>query len=147
MLTRFFSSLCSAFHIARVVAGIKNTEAVNTVLCSSFNKLVYNIICIVAVTKKVLCTQKHHDFCVRHCSMKLAQTIPRIFIQEADTRVISCTTPAFYKFITDFINHWTSRQHICCCHTSCVKTLMSITNCKFRNSNFSHLFIPLYLRF
>ena len=135
---RLFSCLCSAFHITRIVTSIENTETSDTVLCSCFNKFINNVICIVLVTKKVLSTKKHHDFVVWKSSVKLAKTFPWIFVQKADTRVISSSTPTFNIFITSFIKLITDRKHICSCHTCSVKTLVSITDCKFGNSNFCH---------
>ena len=122
--------------VARVVAGIENTENVDTVICSSFYEFINNIISIVAVTEKVLSAQKHHNFCVWHCSMELSKAFPWIFIQEADTRVISCSTPSFCSPVTNLVDFWSDWQHVSCRHASSVKRLCSITQNKFRNTNF-----------
>ena len=121
MFTGFFSSFCSTFKIAGIITCIKNTENVDTVLCGTFNKLVYNIICIVAVTKKVLTAQQHHNLCIWHSCMKLTQTFPWIFVQEADTAVISCSAPCFCCKISNFVNFRSDWKHVCCCHTCCMK--------------------------
>ena len=136
MLSCLFCSFCGTLKIARVVAGIKNAENIDSVFCGSFNKLVNNIICVVAVSQKILSAQKHHNLIIWKSSMKLAKTLPRIFIQKADTRVISCSAPAFNSPVADFINHSASRKHISSCHACGMQRLMGITQNKFRNSNF-----------
>ena len=73
------------------------------------------------IAKKILTAKKHHNLAVRHCRMKFAKALPRIFIQKPDARIISCTAPSFNKFISDFIKHRTGRKHICRSHTCCVK--------------------------
>ena len=118
-----FSSFGSAFKITRIITGIKNTEYVYTVFGGCFNKFINNIVRIVAVSQKILTAQKHHYVAVGKSCMKFAKAFPRIFVQKADTAVVSSSAPAFYRPITDFIDHRTGRKHIRRSHTGCMKRL------------------------
>ena len=56
----FFRSFCGAFHVPRVVTGIKNTENIDSVLGCSGDKFFNHIIRIMTVAQKILRSKKHH---------------------------------------------------------------------------------------
>ena len=121
MLSGLFCGLCGPFHIAGVIAGIKNAEHADSILSSLFNELVNHIVGIVAVSQKILCTEKHHNLAVGKSSMELSKALPRILIQKTDAGVIGCSTPSLDGPVADFVNHTTSRKHIGSGHTGCMQ--------------------------
>ena len=126
VLSCLFCSASSSLKVSRVVTCIENSENSDTVICSCFDELVYNIVSIVSVAKKILSTKQHHDWCIRKSCMKFSKTLPWIFVQETDTRVVCCTTPSFKACISNFIEFVADRKHISRSHTCSMQRLMSV---------------------
>ena len=117
----FLCSLGCAFKVPRIVACIENPEDSDSVCSGCLYEFVDYIVCIMAVSQKVLSAEEHHYLVVRKCCMKLAEAFPWIFIQKADAAVICSSTPSFNGPITDFVDHTAGRKHICSSHSRRMK--------------------------
>ncbi len=93
MLTRFLDGLDAGFQIANIVQRIKNAEYINTVLGRFLDKGLYHVVSIMAVAQQVLASQQHLQPGIRQCLAQLTQTLPGIFLEEANTAVECRATP------------------------------------------------------
>ena len=133
MSSNFFGSFNSSLQIADIVERIKNTHNINAVINRFFNKVVDNVIGIVAGSKHVLAAEKHLKFCVGHSFADDAQTFPGIFIQEAQAGVKGCPAPYFSGIKTNLIHSGKDWEHFVCTHTGGNQGLMRVAQNSFRN--------------
>ena len=83
-------------HVAGIIHGVEDTEHVHAVLSGLVDEAIDDLVVVVAVTQQVLATQQHLETAVGHQLAERAQTLPRILVEEADTRVIRGTTPTLH---------------------------------------------------
>ena len=83
---------CS-FKVAHIVHGVKYAEHIYAVYSSPFNKFLYHIIGIVTVAENILTAKQHLLWRVGHGFLDLANAVPRVFTQKANTGIKCSPTP------------------------------------------------------
>ena len=123
----FFTALHSLFHIARIVKRVKNTDNVNAVFNRLFNEHINHVIGIMLVAEQVLTAQKHLQLGVGHMLFKGAQSLPRVLVQKAHTRVKRSAAPTFKAPVAYRIKLFKRGKHILNTHTRSRLRLVRIT--------------------
>ena len=113
------------------------------------NKILYDVIRVRTIAEDVLPSEEHLKFCVLKTIAEFAQSVPGIFMQEADAGIKCCTAPALYCIIADLVHLIDDRNHLLGRHTRRNQRLMRVTkdgfhdlNRPFFNCFFSHLMLP-----
>ena len=108
-LHRLFNGHLEIIH---VIEGVENSDDINSVADRCPDKTPNNIIRVVLIAKNVLAAQKHLQLGVGHVFTNLAETLPRILIQEAQANVKRGTAPDFAGIKTRFIHRVEDRLHL-----------------------------------
>ena len=122
------------FKITGVIHGIKNAKHIDTVDHSTFNKLVDNIIRVMAITQDVLPAKQHLLRCLRHHLLQFADPLPGIFTEITNARIKSCPTPALQGPESDVIELFGNGQHVVDSHSGREKRLVGITEYHFSDT-------------
>src|SRR4051794_27492144 len=93
-----------AAEIADVVEGIEDAEHVHAVLGRFIDEAIDDGILIVAVAEQVLAAQQHLEAAVGQELAELAQTLPRVLVEETDTRIEGGASPALDRPITRLLD-------------------------------------------
>src|SRR5471032_3358584 len=98
--------------VTHVVHRVEDAEHVDAVDRCFSDKGFNHVVAVMAVAQQVLATQEHLQACVRQRRAQLAQTLPRVFLQEAYAGVESRAAPAFQRPVADFVELIADRQHV-----------------------------------
>ena len=112
--------LCSShgsLHVADIVQCVEDTDDIDTVLDSSLDECIDNVVSVVLVAEQVLTAEKHLKGRVGHVLLENTETFPRIFRQETHAGVERSAAPAFQRPVTDLVEVMQSREHILQSHT------------------------------
>ncbi len=93
--TSLVDSLDTNLELVNVVQGVKDTENIDTVLLGLLDELVDGIVGEGRVSNTVGATEEHLEGNVGNKLAHLAETVPRVLVEEAHGDVKSGTTPAF----------------------------------------------------
>ena len=113
--------------VPQIVEAVKDTDDIDTVGDGLLNEILYNVVRIGLVAENVLAAEKHLQFGFLEAFAQLAQTDPRIFLQETKGRVKCSSAPALYGMIAYLIHLVDDRKHLVCRHTGCDQGLMRVT--------------------
>ena len=111
--------------IANVVERVENAKDADTMLRRFLHKLLDNVIGIVIVAEQVLTAKEHLDRSFQTC-LELVESLPRIFVEETETCVESCTAPCFEGFVADRVEGFEHRLHLTVAHASRAQRLMTV---------------------
>ena len=123
----FLAGLDRSLKVAQVVQAVKNTDDVDAVGDGLLYEILDNIVCIVAVTKKVLAAEQHLEFGLLEAGFELAKSFPRIFLEETKTGIESRAAPALYGVVTDIVHLVDDGQHNLGRHTGRDQGLVRVT--------------------
>ena len=112
VLAGFFYAFDNGFKIAVIIQGIKGPEYIHAVSSCPLHKGLGNIICIIAVSHKVLGAEQHGKRGFGGIFFKCPDPFPGIFIQKAVHGVKSGATPGFKGPETNFIHQLGNRDHV-----------------------------------
>ena len=113
---RFDGSLDGNLQVVDVVQRVEDTNNVDTVLHRRFHETTHDVVGIMLVSQDVLTAQQHLQLGIRKTCLQLAQTLPRIFVQEAHAYVEGRSAPAFKGMVPSRIQlrqdgfHFTERH-------------------------------------
>ena len=124
--------------VPQIVEAVKDTDDVNTVGDGLLYEILYNVISIRLVSKDVLSAEEHLQLRVLESIAKLSQSVPRIFLQEAERCIESGAAPALYRVVSDLVHLVDDRKHLFGRHTGRDQGLMRVTQHGF--SYFNRLF-------
>ena len=91
----FQNSIHGHTHVFDPVQAVEDTEHIHARRCGNANKLLHNVVRIVRVAHAVRAAQQHLRHQIGHGCTKVAQALPRAFLQEAVCHVKSRAAPAF----------------------------------------------------
>ena len=114
------------FKIAVVVQRVESTEDIDSVLRRTIDEGSRHVVGIVAVTNEVLCAQQHRERGFLGVTLEGAQTLPRIFVEEAVHRVEGRAAPGFKGPEANFVEHFGDRDHILGTATGSENRLVSV---------------------
>ncbi len=112
--------------VTHVVHRIEDAEHVDAVDRSFGDEGFDHVVAVVAVAQQVLPAQKHLQARVRQRRAQLAQTLPRVFFQEAYAGVERRAAPALQRPVADFVELVADRQHIFGAHAGGEQRLVSV---------------------
>ena len=114
--------------VADIVQGVEDAEDVNAVLVGCMNEARAHFTGIVLVADEVLTTRKHGKTGVGGLRLNRAEAIPRILIEETQTRIERRTAPCLDGPIPNAIHLGQDREHIPDGHTRSPQALLTIAN-------------------
>ena len=138
MAAVFLCRIYCSFQITNIVKRIEYTKNINTVIDTLFNEIIYKVVCIMAIAKHILTSEKHLKLCFGAFSADKAEPFPRILIKEAKAGVKCCAAPAFKGMVADIIHFFEDALEFIRSHTGGNQRLMRITQNGFGNTNFCH---------
>ena len=124
-------------HVARVVHRIEDPEDVHAVLGRLLHEPVNDLVVVMAVTKQVLAAQQHLQTRVREQLAEGPQAHPRVFVEESDTAVVSCSAPALDRPVAGGVDIGARLDHVLHGHPGCHQALMTVPEHKFGDANFA----------
>ena len=136
MAALFNGGANGSFQVPCIVQCIENTNNINTVRDRFLYEVFHDVVGIMTVAEDVLSTEQHLQFCVFNVAANGAETLPRIFVEEAQAGIKGGTAPCFQSVIADFIEVFEDREHFFRRHTGRGKRLMRVTQDGFGNQYF-----------
>ena len=131
------------FQISHIVERIEYANDVNAVLDCLAAELLHDVVRIVLIAKYVLTAEKHLQLGVGQGLLQLAETLPRILVQEAQAGVKCSAAPALQRIIANAVQYFAGGEHILCAHTSSGLRLVRIAQYGIGyHQFFSHGAIP-----
>src|SRR5690554_827982 len=121
-----FDRFHRGFDIAHIIHRVKYAENINAVVRRALDELVNHVVSVMTVAENILSAQQHLHGRLGHRLFKLADAVPGIFTQIADTGIESRAAPSFQRPVTYVIQLRCNRQHIVQTHTRRKKRLMRI---------------------
>lgn len=137
-----FAALHRLAHVARVVERVEDADDVDAVIDGLLDELLDDVVGVVLVAENVLPSQKHLQLGVGHRLAQLAQSLPRILVEEAQAGVERRAAPALNRIVTDLVELIGDGEHLVQSHTRSRLRLVSVSQNCFGNLNFCH---DLYL--
>ena len=125
--------LYGGLKVAEVIQAVENTNDINTVRNGLLNEILYYVVCIVVVPEDVLSTEQHLQFGILKSGTKLAESLPRIFLQETEAGVKCGTAPALYGMVADLVHLLHDGKHQLGRHSRGDQRLMGVTQYRFGN--------------
>ena len=115
----------SDLEIADIVERIEDAEDTDAVLGCLLDEFLDDIIGVMIVSEEVLAAQEHLD---RRLEFRLQriETLPRIFIEEAEAGVERCAAPSLEGLIADLVECFELREHVLDAHARRTERLMAI---------------------
>ena len=142
----FLGGFDGLFEVAQIVQRIEDTDDVDAVLDGLLDELIHHVVRIMLVTEDVLAAEEHLQLGVGHRLAQRAQTLPRIFVQEAHAGVERRAAPALQRIVADLIQLVRDGQHLLQAHTGCGLGLMRVAQNGIGDKHLSHcLFLLHYL--
>ena len=90
------------------------------------------------VAQNILTAQKHLELGVGHCSADLAQSFPRVLIEEAQAHIEGGTAPALGRVVTGLVKLGEDRFKLLIGKSCCDQRLVRISKDSFCKLNFLH---------
>ena len=128
----------SDLQVVDVVEGVKNTDDVDAVADGGADEAAHNVVRIVLVAENVLTAKQHLELGVGQLGAKLAQALPRVFAEEAQTHVKGGTAPAFDGVEARFVNGVKDRLKLIIAEPGCDQRLVGVTQHGFGKLYFLH---------
>ena len=97
--------------VAEVVQAVEDTDDIDSVCNGLLHEILYYVIGVVIVAEDVLSAEEHLQLRILEACAKLAETIPRVFLEEAKARVKRSSAPALYGVISDLVHLVDNRKH------------------------------------
>src|SRR5262249_33652944 len=116
-----------AAEIAHVVQRVKDAKHVHSVFRRFFHEAIHDGVFIMTIAKQILSAKKHLQPSIRHQFAKRSQPLPRVFIKEADARVVCRASPALDAPIAGAIQVLARRRNILHRHPRGEQALMPVT--------------------
>ena len=135
-----FYCLCK---VSDIVYRIKYPEYVHTILRRFCHKFIDHVISIMAVSHKILTTQKHLERGLWQMFLKLVKALPRVFIEISDTGIKRRAAPYFKREISYIIKLFADGQHIPCPHTGSNQGLVCVPKNSFGKLYLTHWYSSL----
>ena len=123
----FLAGFDRSLKVAKIVQAVKDTDDVDAVGNGFLHEILDNIVCIVAVSQKVLATEQHLKFSLLKAGFKLAKSLPRIFLEEAEAGIKSRAAPALNSVVADLVHLVDDGQHNLSGHTGRDQGLVRVT--------------------
>ena len=106
----------------------------------NFNKIVNNLVRIVAVAEHILTAEKHLQLGVRAFFADKAQSFPWVLVKKTKAGIECCAAPALKRAEADLVKLVENINKFVRPHSCCDERLMRVTQNGFGNSNFRHNF-------
>ena len=145
MAAFFLGSLHSGLQVADIVQCIEDTDDIDTVCDGLLYEVFYYIIRIVTIAQNVLAAEQHLHLGILETIAHLAETLPRIFLQETKSRIESSAAPHLNCVVTNLIHLVDDRKHLLRGHTSCDQGLLTVTKNGLSNFNWFNSFCHFIL--
>ena len=117
LVSRFDSGL----KVSYIVERVKYPDDVDTVSYGLLNKILNEVISVVAITKHILSSEKHLELGVRHFASDYAKSFPGILAQKSDTRVKCRAAPDLCGIEAYLVKLGKDIYHIIDRHSCCKK--------------------------
>ncbi|CAM5307517.1 hypothetical protein SSTU70S_05481 [Stutzerimonas stutzeri] len=98
--------------VTHVVHRIEDAEHVDAVLRRLGDEGFDHVVAVVAVAEQVLPAQQHLQAGIGQRGLELAQTLPRVFLEEAHAGVERGAAPDFQRPVADAVELVADRQHV-----------------------------------
>lgn len=129
--------------VTHVVHGVEDTEHVNTIDRGLGDEGLDHVVAVVAVAQQVLATQQHLQAGVRQGGAQLAQTLPRVFLEEAHAGVEGRATPDFQRPVAHLVELVADRQHVFGAHAGGQQGLVGVAqDCVGDKDFLGHYSVP-----
>ena len=127
MLASGFDGLDGHAQVTHVVHGVKDAEHVDTVNRRLGHERLDHVVAVMAIAQQVLTAQQHLQAGVGQGGTQLAQTLPRIFLEEAHAGVKGGAAPDFQRPVADLVELVADRQHVFSAHAGGQQRLVGVT--------------------
>ena len=131
--------LDSTLKVARIVERIENSEHVDAMNGRSLDKLVNNVIGVMAIAEEILRSKQHLKGRLGQRLLQKPQPIPRILTEITNTRIKGCPTPTFKGPKTNRVQLLTDGQHVINAKAGCQQGLVRISQHHIGNTQFGHM--------
>ncbi|MNZ75478.1 hypothetical protein D3C78_939560 [compost metagenome] len=129
--------------VTHVVHGVEDAEHVDAVDRGLGDEGLDHVVAVVAVAQQVLAAQEHLQAGVRQRGAQLAQTLPRVFLEETYAGVERRAAPAFQRPVADFVELVADRQHVFGAHAGGEQRLVGVAQDGIGNEDLlAHSYIP-----
>ena len=125
MLRRFERGGDGDFQVADIVERIEDAEHADAVLRRFRDEFFHDVIRIMVVAEEVLAAEQHLNRRLQMCFQRI-ETLPRIFIEEAEAGVERCAAPSLEGLIADLVECFELREHVLDAHARRTERLMAI---------------------
>ena len=112
VFTHFLDGFERHLQVAHIVHGVEHTKYIDAVDGGPLDKFCHHVIGVMAVAQDILAPEQHLLGRVRHGLFQLADALPGILPEVADTRVESRPTPGFQRPEAHLVQFGGDRQHI-----------------------------------
>ena len=140
MTVFLLGSVYSGLEVAGIVERVEDTDNVDTVCNRLLDEILDDVVGIVTVAEDILSAEEHLELGVLYISADLAESFPRILIEEAQAGVECSAAPCLKGVITDLIKLAEDREHFVGGHTGRNQGLMRVAQDRFGNFYLSHLY-------
>ena len=130
--------LDGGLHVAQVVQRVEAADDVNAVFDGLLDKEIHHVVRVGTVAQQVLAAQQHLQLGVGQRLAQLAQPLPRVFVQEAQARVVGRAAPALQRVVANLVQHFAGRQHLIGTHPGRGLRLVAVAQDGIRNLNLCH---------
>ena len=141
MTALFYCRVDGGFEVSGVVERVENSEYINAVCNGFLNEIFHDIVRIVAISEDILTAEKHLELCIFNLISYLAESFPRVLIEEAQAGIKCGAAPCFKRIVADLVHLFENGEHLLRRHSCGDERLVSVTQDCFANFNFSHDFI------
>ena len=122
----FDGSLNGGLQVAGVVQCIENTHDIDAVCHRLLHKILYHIVCIVAVAQHILAAEQHLQLGIGHFFAQDTQALPGVFIQKTNAAVESSAAPALYRVVAHLVHGRQNGAHFVHGHAGSDQRLVCI---------------------
>ncbi len=85
MRALFLGGFYRGLEVTDVVERVEYTDYVDTVRNGLLNEVFEHIVRIVTISEHILSSEQHLELCIGHFTTQYAQSVPRVFVEEAQT--------------------------------------------------------------
>ena len=137
----FLCGFNGSLKVSEVIETVKDTDPVDSVRDGLLDKIFNYVITVVAVAEKVLSAQKHLHGSLFKFLFEFSQSLPRIFLEEAQAGIECGTAPHLDCFVAYLVHFICNREHYFGGHSGRDQGLMRVTkDCLHNSYRFFNLF-------
>ena len=128
--------------VAHVVERVEDADDVNAVLDGLLDERIDDVVRVVLVTQDVLAAEEHLQLRVGHGLAQLAQTLPRVLVQEAHAAVKRGAAPALQRIVAHLVELIGDGQHLVQAHAGSRLRLMRVAQNGIGDEHLAHISFP-----